>query len=74
MLQVGYADMCVGGLAAGSRPDQDMTALRPRGLKLVVLDQQPGELASQGGPFGPGNFRGGPFLVWGFFAAGPFEA
>ena len=47
----------------GARPDQDMTALRPRGLELVILEQQPGEAASQGGPFGLGNFGAGPFLL-----------
>ena len=44
VLQVGYAEKRIGGLASGSRPDQNMTALRPRGFELVVLDQQPGEL------------------------------
>ena len=50
-------------LAPGARPNQDMTALRPRGLELVILEQQPGEAASQGGPFGLGNFGAGPFLL-----------
>ena len=38
-----YLEKRVGGLASGSRPDQNMTTLRPRGLKLVILEQQLGE-------------------------------
>ncbi len=44
MLQAGYAEKRVGGQAAGSCPDQNMTALRSRGLELIILEQQPGEL------------------------------
>ena len=45
VLKVVYAGQRVGNLASGFRPDQNVTALRSRGLELVVLDQQPGELA-----------------------------
>ena len=44
VLQVGYLEKRVGGLAAGFRPDQNVTALWSRGLELVVLDRQPGQL------------------------------
>ena len=54
----------VAGLAPGSRPDQNVTASRPRGLELVVLDQQPGELPFHldqaiGALFEIGRGRGG---------------
>ncbi len=44
MLKVVYAGKRIGNLAPDPRPDQDVTAFRPRGPELVVLDQQPGEL------------------------------
>ena len=40
-----YAGQRVGNLAADPRPDQNVTAFRPRGPEFVVLDQQPGEFA-----------------------------
>ena len=62
VLQVRYAEKRVGSLASGFRPDQNVTAFRPRGFELVILDQQPGELAFLGGPFVSGNFGRVPFL------------
>ena len=59
-------------MASDLRPDQNMTALRPRGLERVILDQQPGELAfhldqalgaeveigrGRGGTHGAGEYR-----------------
>ncbi len=56
VLQVGYAEKRVRGLAAGSRPDQNVMALEARRLEAVVLEQQGLKLAfqfDQGGA-GPG--------------------
>ena len=44
MLEIGYAGKRIGGLASDLRPDQNVTAFRPSGPELVILDQQPGEL------------------------------